>query len=262
MQETHSYDDPAVVPSLIRAKYVWLETSYAATVLRATSPAEFSDLMRVLDDFVLTPDTWLVPGGNKGDIAQMLDDRFRALGWRETRIDTEVRGIFATNFISKGGKLVAQESSTVSSVYSEGYKVDNHKGRMIVDIEWNAKDGNLDRDLGAYRSWFEYGLINGAVIITKDRIPLLNLARKIWREYQRSLAVATPVTTLPVDLHSSTTTSFDKAEIRVKRQAAGTCPVLIIGVTAATWDGTSYSGTAAKTPTITPSQPASGSDEL
>ena len=113
---------------------------------------------------------------------------------------------------------------------------------MIVDIEWNAKDGNLDRDLAAYRSWYEYGLINGAVIITKDRLSLLTLARRVWAQYQKRLPVEQRTAKLPIDLTTSTTTSFDKAEIRVRRQGAGTCPVLIVGVTEASWDGMPFTG--------------------
>ena len=242
MQVTTSYDDPAVLAEAVRDRFVWLETGNAAAILRATSTDEWDDLVQVLSGFQLKPDSWLVAGGNKGDIAADLDSRFRALGWKETRIDTEVRGLFFTDFVKKGNAYVPSTTEEVPSVYSEGYRVDNHKGRMIVDIEWNAKDGNLDRDLGAYRSWYEYGLINGAVIITKDRLPLLKLARKIWTAYQGSLPVEHRTKGLPIDLSTSTTTSFDKAAIRVKRQGAGTCPVLIVGVTDATWDGSPFTG--------------------
>ena len=237
MQVTRSYDSPTVVPPATRARYAWLETGNAAAILRATSPEEYGDFLTVLEEFRLHANTWLIAGGNKGDVAAMLDGQFRALGWKETRIDTEVKGIFFTNFIKSGYDYVPQQQVEVPSVYSEGFRVDNHKGRMIVDIEWNAKDGNLDRDLAAYRSWYEYGLINGAVIITKDRLPLLRLARKIWTEYQATVAKPDRIARLPIDLITSTTTSFDKAEIRVKRQGAGTCPILIVGVTDSTWDG-------------------------
>lgn len=242
MYITSSYEDPSVVPPSIRERYEWLEIGNAASILNAVAPEEFDDLLRVLHEFVLTPNEWLVKGGNKGDIAANLDRRFRRLGWKETRIDTEIRGYFYTDFMRSGRDYVAQTEREVPSVYSEGFRVDNHKGRMIVDIEWNAKDGNLDRDLAAYRSWYEYGLIDGAVIITKDRLPLLKLARHIWDEYQSTLPMEERVRKLPIDLHTSTVTAFDKAEIRVKRGGAGNCPVIIIGVTDRTWDGTLFDG--------------------
>ena len=39
-----------------------------------------------------------------------------------------------------------------TQVENRGYKVDNLKSRLALDVEWNAKDGNLDRDVGAYRA--------------------------------------------------------------------------------------------------------------
>jgi len=241
VQVTNSYDDPTVIPQGVRSRYVWIETGNAAAILQATCFTEFSDLMGVLSNFKLSPNRWLVAGGNKGDIAGQLDGMFRRLGWKETRIDVSVRGMFLTDWTKRGNTYVASTSDEVPTVYSEGYRVDNHKGRMIVDIEWNAKDGNLDRDLSAYRSWYEYGLINGAVIITKDRLPLLKLGRELWRDYQATTPAGQPLAKFPIDLTTSTTTSFDKAEIRIKRAGAGTCPVLIVGVSEQTWDGTPFS---------------------
>ncbi|HTD35868.1 MAG TPA: BglII/BstYI family type II restriction endonuclease, partial [Candidatus Limnocylindrales bacterium] len=112
MQITNSYDDPSVVPPEVRKKYVWLETGNAAAILQATSPAEYGELIAVLRDFTLQADTWLVAGGNKGDIAEMFDDKFRQLGWKETRIDTEVRGVFLTDFIKKGGDYIPQQRTS------------------------------------------------------------------------------------------------------------------------------------------------------
>lgn len=242
MQVSSSYDRDDVVPVAVRGRYEWLETNNAAAILQATSPEEYADLVSVLDAFSLSSNGWLVRGGNRGDIAAQLDQLFRDRGWQETRIDTEVRGRFFTEFVRSGGSEHAQQVREVPTIYSEGFRVDNHKGRMIVDVEWNAKDGNLDRDLSAYRSWHELGLINGAAIITKDRLPLLKLARQVWADYQRTLPQDERDPRLPVDLSTSTTTSFDKAEIRVTRQGAGTCPVLIIGVTDRTWDGSDFTG--------------------
>ena len=63
-----------------------------------------------------------------------------------------------------------------SEVVNEGYKVDNVKGRVALDVEWNAKDGNLDRDVGAYRALYDAGLIDGAVVLTRTHDDLRELA--------------------------------------------------------------------------------------
>ncbi|MRG59858.1 restriction endonuclease [Agromyces sp. CFH 90414] len=237
---TTSYGDDDVVPAGIRDRYEWIETGSAAAILKALAPHEWADLLSVLDGFALAPNRWLVAGGNKGDIAADLDARFRRLGWLETRIDVAVQGYLFTDFAKKGTDRVARSRAEGESLYLEGYRVDNHKGRMIVDIEWNAKDGNLDRDMAAYRSWYEFGLIDGAVIITKDRKPLLDLAREVWTRHQATVPVAERSAKLPVDLTSTTTTSFDKATERIRRGGAGTCPLLVIGVGREAWDGSDF----------------------
>ena len=122
----------------------------------------------------------------------------------------------------------------------EGYLVDNFKGRVVLDVEWNAKDGNLDRDLASYRSWYEAGVISAGVIITKDRPRLLALARTIWGDYEATLPPGQRTGRLPIDLTTSTVTAFDKAQMRVRRGVMGTCPVLIVAASERTWDGQPY----------------------
>ena len=125
-------------------------------------------------------------------------------------------------------------------VRQEGYLVDNHKGRVVLDVEWNAKDGNLDRDLASYRSWYEAGVISAGVIITKDRARLLALARSLWADYQATLPEENRNPRLPIDLATSTVTAFDKAQMRVRRGVMGTCPVLIVAASERTWNGQPY----------------------
>ena len=65
-----------------------------------------------------------------------------------------------------GEKKVVERETTIDS---EGYRVvDNIKRRVAVDVEWNPKDGNLDRDIGVYRSMRQIGMSKAAVIIARD----------------------------------------------------------------------------------------------
>lgn len=109
-------------------------------------------------------------------------------------------------------------------------------------MEWNAKDGNLDRDLAAYRAWHEAGIISAAVLITQDRISLRDLARRLWRDYQETLPADARTAKLPIDVGTSTTTNLEKAQMRLRRGVMGTCPVLIVAVTEATWNGAPFEG--------------------
>ena len=232
MFETATFDDPMVLDPAIRARWEFLETSSAAAVLRAVCPQEWAEITEVLRTFQLVPNRWLRAGGNRGDIAQQIDGMFSERGWREIRVDLTTQGIL----IAKGGKEVGR----LPVQHQEGYLVDNFKGRVVLDVEWNAKDGNLDRDLSAYRSWHEAGVISAAVLITQDRIRLKELAERLWRDYQQTLPEEQRDPRLPIDMKTSTTTNLEKAALRVKRGVMGTCPLLVVAATPETWDQQPY----------------------
>ncbi|MGR3434469.1 MAG: BglII/BstYI family type II restriction endonuclease [Shimia sp.] len=226
---TRTFDDPEFMPSSARAAWHFVESNSACAVLKAVCHEEWCDLVNFLETYRLVADAWLKPGGNRGDIPQQMDAMFHEMGWREARLDLETKGII----VGKDG--AEREELPVS--YQTGYLVDNFKGRVVLDVEWAAKDGNLDRDLAAYRAWHEAGVISAAIIVTRQRLELLQLAREIWKVHQAKLSPGQRSKKLPVDLTTSTTTAFDKAEIRVHRGVMGTCPLLIIGAGRSTWDG-------------------------
>jgi hypothetical protein len=232
MFETFTYDLPAVLPAAARNRWAFMESNSAAAVMQAVCPNEWADIVTILTSYSLDPASWLKPGGNRGDIAEQIDDLFSQRGWRETRLDLETKGILYLRDGERLGELLP--------VYQEGYLVDNFKNRIVLDVEWNAKDGNLDRDLASYRSWFEAGVISAGVIITKDRPALLSLARRLWADHQQTLHPDERNSKLPIDLTTSTVTAFDKAKLRMRRGVMGTCPVLIVAATEATWNGKPY----------------------
>ncbi len=232
MFETYTYDDLGVTPREARDHWSFMETNSASAVMKAVCPEEWNDIVSILSTYRLEPRYWLRAGGNRGDIAEQIDNAFHDRGWQETRLDLSTKGILFSKEEEKIGEL--------PEVYQKGYLVDNFKNRVVLDVEWNAKDGNLDRDLAAYRSWYEAGVISAGVIITKDRLPLLRLARQLWADYQETLPEEERTKKLPIDLTTSTVTAFDKAQIRVRRGVMGSCPVLIVAANETTWDGTPY----------------------
>lgn len=232
MFETFTYDLPTVLPAETRARWDFMESNSAAAVMQAVCPDEWNDIVEVLSTYSLDPASWLKPGGNRGDIAEQIDDLFTQRGWRETRLDLETKGILYL----RGGERLGE----LPPVYQEGYLVDNFKNRIVLDVEWNAKDGNLDRDLASYRSWFDAGVISAGVVITKDRPALLRLARRLWADHQAMLPAEERNPKLPIDLTTSTVTAFDKAQLRMRRGVMGSCPVLIVAATEATWNGRPY----------------------
>ena len=232
MYQTFTYDDASVLSPVARNHWAFIETNSAAAVMKAVCPSEWADIVQVLETYRLDPQNWLKAGGNRGDIAEQIDFEFGKRGWRETQLDLETRGIL----LDKNGNKMDE----LPIIRQQGYLVDNFKNRIVLDVEWNAKDGNLDRDLASYRSWFEAGIISAGVIITKDRLSLLDLARKLWKNHQATMPAEKRVKKLPIDLTTSTVTAFDKAEMRMRRGVMGTCPVLIVAANADTWNGKPY----------------------
>lgn len=99
-----------------------------------------------------------------------------------------------------------------------GYKLqDNVKSRVALDVEWNAKDGNLDRDIGAYRALYDSGIIDVGVIVTRTHTDLRDAAIKLDPKSTK--------------FKTTTTTNLSKLEPRLTRGDAGGCPVLVIAIT-------------------------------
>ncbi len=209
------------VPDHLRARYSWLEVRNAAAVLSASNPQGFADILTVLDAFELEASDLTTPGGNRGSIAIRLDGAFADLGWVPVRINTE----FTLTGVVKAGRFHGQQVIE-SSVSSVGFEVDNFNGRVAVDVEWRAKDGNLDRDFSAYRALYDAGIIDGAVIITRDHYGILDLCREDLGDMDAHKRLST-----------TTTTNTRAARPRLTRGDAGGCPVLVVGIGRETWNG-------------------------
>lgn len=263
MELTESYKNPEIVSENLMHKYKFMEVRQAAAVLSASCSEEWGALCNYLSDFVLATDHLMQPGGNKSEVVKAWENFFYGDGWVETRVDTE-QIVYKIPRVGKGGvpaaigaltteqRLKLQEKFPqigIEATYQQGYLVDALRGRLAVDIEWNAKDGNLDRDIAAYRAWYELGLIDGAVLITKEQESCRQLVQSVWKTYLESLdqesfdrlkTVADGEIPPPVDLKTTTATCLEKASERIKRGDAGGCPVLIVGITSKCWDGADY----------------------
>lgn len=225
MELTTSYRE--VVPESLLEKYEFVEVRNAASIIAHTNPRQFSELVDVLERFYLYTDDLVLPGGQESKLAARLNGSFRRRGWREARVDTEVELALSLTPYGGEGKL----EDVRSRVVNEGYMVDNFLGRLALDVEWNAKDGNLDRDLAAYRALYDFALIDGAVLITRTQGKLRELGRHLGRMAGMTEKDAKKI------LGTTTTTNTDKLIPRMTRGDAGGCPLLVIAISADTWAG-------------------------
>jgi hypothetical protein len=209
-----------VLPANLRARYEFAETRNAAAILQATNQAAFDQLIDVLDGFELRTTDLTTPGGQETDLAARLNDAFRARGWREARVDTLVRLSLVKMPLRSADEQRAETVDTETS--SEGYKVDNFRDRVALDVEWNAKDGNLDRDIGAYRSLYDSALIDVGVMVTRVHAELKELGYRLGIQEGLGDERARRI------LATSTTTNREKLLPRLTRGDGGGCPLLAV----------------------------------
>lgn len=220
MDLTYSYD--RVLPDVVRSRYVVRETRQAAAILQATNPELFSEMVSALNEFEIVGNDLLTAGGQETQLARRFNGSFRGRGWREARVDTEIELRLRIMPYKPAGETDAKLITT--PVSNKGYKVDNFKGRVALDLEWNAKDGNLDRDIGAYRALYDAGFIDVGVIVTRTQDELHAFATRL------RLAAGMSEIDAKKMLATTTTTNLEKLVPRLTRGDAGGCPILAIAI--------------------------------
>lgn len=208
----------------VQLRYGFAEVRNAAAVLAASDLDAGQEITDVLSEFAIYDDDILIPGGNRGRIPIRLDTLFAYRDWVPVRVNTEIKLV---GKVKLGQSKRSREGPTIleSTVESQGFEVDNFKRRVALDVEWNAKDGNLDRDLSAYRALYDYGLIDVAVMITRDHESITYLAGELNSEDAARR------------LGTQTTTNIRNLVARLTRGDAGGCPVLAIALGYDTWAG-------------------------
>lgn len=214
------------IPEGVLGRYQFAETRNAAAILRATNPTAFDQLIGVLGDFHLRTSDLITPGGQESDLAARMNRMFREKGWREARVDTLIQLSLKRTPLRGAGETSLDP--IVTETRNEGYKVDNFRDRAALDVEWNAKDGNLDRDIGAYRSLYDAALIDVGVLVTRT-LDLRDLGRQLGIASGMSVEQARRI------LSTTTTTNSEKLLPRLTRGDAGGCPILAVFICPASY---------------------------
>lgn len=146
------------VPEDLRDLYEFHEWRNAIAVLSAAYPEEWGDLLHVLRNFRLfrsdiekSTDPDAEKFGDRSKVVLRMDDYgFQARGWKPRE--------FATSIVVDG---LAKESPT--------HEVDCFKGKVALEVEWNARTEFYDRDLNNFRRLFELEAVDVGVIVTPLR---------------------------------------------------------------------------------------------
>lgn len=203
------------------AKFEFHNYGHALEILHESFPEEWTELQDCLRRLHLTRDDIRKAGGNESPIPKKFDDILYPYGWREIRISGDlVVKKYPRQAAQRRGRF-ADEPYEVEAIdgYIDGHNIDFLKNKVAFDLEWNSKDQTFDRDLLAMRTYFDCGLIDVGVIVT--RAEELNEIFKKEKDDNGQLLMKK---------YGASTTWMGKLTYRLDSRRNGGCPILAVGI--------------------------------
>lgn len=199
----------------IQSKYEFFDYGHALEILHESFGEEWEEIQSALRQLKLTVDDISKAGGNESPIPKKFDDVLYPYGWREIRISGDlIVKKYPRQTAQRRGRF-ADEPFEIDTIkgYIDGHNIDFLKNKVAFDLEWNSKDQTFDRDLLAMRTYFDCGLIDVGVIVT--RAEELN---EIFKE----IGI--------IAKYGASTTWMGKLLYRLDSRRNGGCPILAIGI--------------------------------
>lgn len=241
---TDTADPPELVagkmPEDIVARYELHSYRNAAVILSESRAAELNDLVQALREFAITTRMIRTAGGNESEIPKLISNALRPREWYETIIQGDLHVQLAWKQqvgTSSAGRPIMKSSTReiTRRKFLDGHKVDYVKGKVAFDLEWNSKDQTFDRDLYAFSAFFQTGVIDVAVLLTRSAT-LNAVFQNLGSALDRNGNVDHKRNGEPRMTHEkygASTTWMGKLIPRLNAGRNGGCPVLAIGITPA-----------------------------
>lgn len=239
------------LPASITSRYEVRNYRNAAQILASAARIERDELFGALDAFSISLDDIRAQGGSESGIVKRLATSLRPAGWQEMRIqgDLHVRKMAGrakplgpADDAEDVPEILSTEEATRRGLNVEkvirpnvldGHMVDYFKGRIAFDVEWNSKDQTFDRDLFAFRAFYDCDLIDAAVILTRSA-DLNPVFASLGAELDVTGSPRTDKSGRPKLLrgkYGASTTWMGKLTYRLDAGRQGGCPVLALGIT-------------------------------
>ncbi|MDB5552406.1 MAG: restriction endonuclease [Rhizobium sp.] len=222
----------ARIPEALRERFEFFSYKNAAVILSETRKAEWEELLTTLYKFEISTEIIRKAGGNESEIPKRFTDILRPLKWFETVIrgDLMIKLTWKEQVrTTKGGKAVFEkkEANHRRAGYLDGHKIDYVKNRVAFDLEWNSKDQTFDRDLYAFSAFYQAGVIDAAVLITRSR-DLNDVFRALGTTLDKEGNEVAGSNLM--SKYGASTTWMGKLLYRLNAGRNGGCPVLAIGI--------------------------------
>jgi len=194
------------IPSEIADLYEIYDFRHAAAILANEFPTQAREIFTALRQFRFMEDEVKQPGGNESAIPKKFSEILRPCAWLEDTLTAKM---------VVDGKEISHDT----------HKVDYLKGRVAFDLEWNSKDQTFDRDLYAFRTFFDYNRISLGVLVTRSNT--LDPWFDSLGEYQDKNGKTRQYKAK----FGASTTHMGKLLPRLEAGRNGGCPVLVFGIT-------------------------------
>ena len=201
-------------------KFEFQNYGHALEILYEAFPQEWEEIQDCLEKLFISIDDLMAAGGNETAIPKKFDDILYPLGWREIRITGDLLVKMYPRKANQRGRFSEEPfDEKVIEGYIDGHNIDFIKDKVAFDLEWNSKDQTFDRDLLAMRTYFDCGLIEVGVIVTRSK-ELNDIFKEVTDKNGNAL----------IKKYGASTTWMGKLEYRLKSRRNGGCPILAIGI--------------------------------
>lgn len=212
-------DNMAIRESL-HQKYEFHNYGHALEILSQAFSEEWNELQNCLERLTLTIEDLKEEGGNESPIPKKFDELLYPFGWREIRISGDLLVKLYPRKSNQRGRFSSEPfDEKIIEGYIDGHNIDFVKNKVAFDLEWNSKDQTFDRDLLAMRTYFDCGLIEVGIIVTRSE-NLNDLFKVITDDKGKPL----------MKKYGASTTWIGKLLSRLKSRRNGGCPILAIGI--------------------------------
>ena len=205
----------------LRNKFEFYNYGHAVEILTQSFPSEWQDLQNALSQLEIPVKDIIVSGGNESPIPKKFDDVLYPLGWREIRITGDLLIKKYPRLTNKKRGNFSDEPNDQITIegFIDGHNIDFIKNKVAFDLEWNSKDQTFDRDLLAMRTYFDCGLIDVGVIVTRSKA-LNDIFKILTDDNGKSL----------ITKYGASTTWIGKLLYRLDSRRNGGCPILAVGI--------------------------------
>ena len=199
----------------VAEKFEFYNFGHAVEILTQSCCDEWADLLYCFEQLTLSIEDIQTAGGNESPIPKKFDDLLYPRGWREIRITGDLLvKLYPRKNVQRRGKFSDQPfDERIIEGFIDGHNIDFIKNQVAFDLEWNSKDQTFDRDLLAMRTYFDCGLIDVGVIVTRAE-ELNDIFRKLGL----------------MPKYGASTTWMGKLLYRLRSRRNGGCPILAVGI--------------------------------